>query len=147
MISGVISFGKPFGNLCSEKHRFTDDYAAALAFILSITFFIPIQTDMSEIFPCSLQGGTSQHLQEIPQCRSRNQCSCWFWYNRKKPSPGVKTAEKGIKQGLSRSNTDFGSPFPIYSVTDFLRFKLGYTAWGKLCGVRAKRFTFLTTGR
>lgn len=36
----------------------------------------------------------------------------------------VKTAEKGIKQGLSRSNTDFGSPFPIYSVTDFLRFKL-----------------------
>ena len=31
MISGVISFGKPFGNLCSEKYRFTDDYAAALA--------------------------------------------------------------------------------------------------------------------
>ena len=24
--------------------------------------------------------------------------------------PGAKTAEKGIKQGLSRSNTDFGSP-------------------------------------
>ena len=60
---------------------------------------------------------------------------------------GVKTVEKGIKQGLSRSNTDFESPFPIYSFTDFLRFKLGYTAGGKLCGVRAKRFTFLTTGR
>lgn len=47
-ISGAISFGKPFGNLCLEKHRFTNDYAAALAFILSITFFIPIQTDISE---------------------------------------------------------------------------------------------------
>lgn len=31
----------------------------------------------------------------------------------------VKTTEKGIKQGLSRSNTDFGSPFSFYSVTDF----------------------------
>lgn len=48
VISGAISFGKPFGNLCLEKHRFTNDYAAALAFILSITFFIPIQTDISE---------------------------------------------------------------------------------------------------
>ncbi len=24
VISGVFSFGKTFGNLCSEKHRFTD---------------------------------------------------------------------------------------------------------------------------
>ena len=31
----------------------------------------------------------------------------------------VETAEKGIKQGLSRSNTDFGSPFSLYSVMDF----------------------------
>ena len=56
-------FGKaPFyGRLCSR---------------IGITFSITIQTDMSEIIPCSLQGGTSQHLQEIPQCRSRNQCSC-----------------------------------------------------------------------
>ena len=32
---------------------------------------------------------------------------------------GVKTAEKGIKQGLSRSNADFGSPCLLYSVMDF----------------------------
>lgn len=61
-ISGVISFGKPFGNLCSEKHRFTDGYAAALAFILSITFFIPIQTDISEnistMLPLSVNGAS-----------------------------------------------------------------------------------------
>ena len=25
MISGVISFGKPFGNLCSKKHRFMEE--------------------------------------------------------------------------------------------------------------------------
>ena len=29
---------------------------------------------------------------------------------------GVKTAEKGIKQGLSRSNADFGSPCSLYSI-------------------------------
>lgn len=29
---------------------------------------------------------------------------------------GVKTAEKGIKQGLSRSIYDFGSPFSLYSI-------------------------------
>ena len=34
---------------------------------------------------------------------------------------GVETAEKGIKQGLSRSNADFGSPFSLYSVMDFCR--------------------------
>ena len=34
---------------------------------------------------------------------------------------GVKTAEKGIKQGLSRSNADFGSPCLLYSVMDFCR--------------------------
>lgn len=54
VISVAISFGKPFGNLCLEKHRFTDDYAAAFAFILSITFFIPIQTDISEIITTTL---------------------------------------------------------------------------------------------
>ncbi|MDY2982419.1 MAG: GyrI-like domain-containing protein, partial [Eubacteriales bacterium] len=32
---------------------------------------------------------------------------------------GVKTAEKGIKQGLSRSITDSESPFSLYSVVDF----------------------------
>ena len=36
---------------------------------------------------------------------------------------GVKTAEKGIKQGLSRSNADFGSPCLLYSVTEFCRFR------------------------
>ena len=34
---------------------------------------------------------------------------------------GVKTAEKGIKQGLPRSNADFGSPCLLYSVIDFCR--------------------------
>ena len=29
---------------------------------------------------------------------------------------GVKTAEKGIKQGLSRSNADFGSPCYVCSI-------------------------------
>lgn len=37
VISGVISFGNPFGNLCSEKHRFADNQVAALAFILRFT--------------------------------------------------------------------------------------------------------------
>ena len=37
---------------------------------------------------------------------------------------GVKTAEKGIKQGLSRSDTDFGSPCSLYSVIDFCRSKV-----------------------
>ena len=36
---------------------------------------------------------------------------------------GVKTAERGIKQGLSRSNADFGSPCLLYSVTEFCRFR------------------------
>ena len=34
---------------------------------------------------------------------------------------GVKTAEKGIKQGLSRSNADFKSPYLLYSVVRFCR--------------------------
>ena len=29
---------------------------------------------------------------------------------------GVKTAKKGTKQGLSRSNADFGSPCLLYSI-------------------------------
>ena len=37
---------------------------------------------------------------------------------------GVKTAEKGIKQGLSRSITDSESPFSLYSVVDFCRSKV-----------------------
>lgn len=40
------------------------------------------------------------------------------------PSPGrvnVST-DKGIKQGLSRSNADFESPCSLYSVKDFCRF-------------------------
>lgn len=37
----------------------------------------------------------------------------------KKAFSRVETAERGIKQGLSRSNTDFESPFSLYSVTDF----------------------------
>ena len=41
----------------------------------------------------------------------------------KKAISGVKTAEKGIKQGLSRSNADFGSPCLLYSVTEFCRFR------------------------
>ncbi len=36
---------------------------------------------------------------------------------------GVKTAKKGIKQGLSRLNADFGSPCLLYSVTEFCRFR------------------------
>ena len=36
---------------------------------------------------------------------------------------GVKTAEKGIKQGFSRLNADFGSPCLLYSVTEFCRFR------------------------
>ena len=34
---------------------------------------------------------------------------------------GVKTPEKGIKQGLSRSIHDFGSPYLLYSVMNFCR--------------------------
>ena len=37
---------------------------------------------------------------------------------------GVKTAEKSIKQGLSRSNADFESPCLLYSVIDFCRSKV-----------------------
>ena len=37
---------------------------------------------------------------------------------------GVKTAEKGIKQGLSRSNADFKSPCLLYSVIDSCRSKV-----------------------
>ncbi len=37
---------------------------------------------------------------------------------------GGKTAEKGIKQGLSRSNADFGSPCLLYSVIDLCRSKV-----------------------
>lgn len=36
---------------------------------------------------------------------------------------GVKTAEKGIEQGLSRSNTDFERPCLLYSVVHFDRSK------------------------
>ena len=36
----------------------------------------------------------------------------------------VKIAEKSIKQGLSRSDTDFGSPCSLYSVIDFCRSKV-----------------------
>ena len=49
--------------------------------------------------------------------------------------PGAKTAEKGIKQGLSRSNTDFGSP------CFFVQFWIsavplsGYTVGCTPCGV------------
>ena len=37
---------------------------------------------------------------------------------------GVKTAEKGIKQGLSKSITDFESPYLLYSVMRFYRPKV-----------------------
>ena len=37
---------------------------------------------------------------------------------------GVKITEKGIKQGLSRSNADFESPCLLYSVIDFCRSKV-----------------------
>ena len=37
---------------------------------------------------------------------------------------GVETAEKGIKQGLSRSNADFGSPCSLYSIMDFCCFQV-----------------------
>ena len=37
---------------------------------------------------------------------------------------GVKTTEKGIKQGLSRSNADFESPCLLYSFVGFRRLQV-----------------------
>jgi len=42
----------------------------------------------------------------------------------------VKAAEKGIKQGLSRSNADFESPCLLYSVIDFYRSNARLHRWG-----------------
>ena len=36
---------------------------------------------------------------------------------------GIKTAEKGIKQGISRSNADFEIPCLLYSAVDFYHSK------------------------
>ena len=123
VISVEISFGKPFGNLCSEKHRFADDYAATLAFILSITFFIPIQTDISEnistilllsvngaswrtdifSFPCYRKLFLAVYTEVLVGSYKKSHSVAGEinvpadFYTIEKAFSGVKTAEKGIK--------------------------------------------------